>query len=80
MKTAWFLFSVDNNYDQPPNNLEAWWEEKPSLEILAYVLNIPFPGNSDEETISIVNIWAGKCVEIKNTEYRLESHVPGKIK
>jgi hypothetical protein len=25
------LFSIDNQYDQPPNNLVRWWKEKPDF-------------------------------------------------
>lgn len=30
----WCLFAVDNDYNQPENNLVAWWSDKPRPEIL----------------------------------------------
>ena len=78
---AWFLFSVDNNYDQPPNNLVAWWKERPSLEIVAKALNRKFPCDTDEETLAIVNIWSGKTADLdQGTTYRLGEQVEGVIK
>jgi len=66
------LFSVDNEYDQPANNLVCIWKEKPSLEVLAEALGLAFPSSSDEKTLIIVNIWSGKDQRIDNTDYRLE--------
>ena len=37
-KTIWVLTSVAAIYDQPPNNLEAWWSEKPTLLQVAKVI------------------------------------------
>jgi len=34
-KSIWVLFSIANEYDQPDNNLEAWWFFKPSFTELA---------------------------------------------
>lgn len=37
-KTIWVLFSVANEYNQPENNLEAWWFQKPTEEqLMAHV-------------------------------------------
>ena len=36
-KRIWCLFTSANDYDQPNNNLQAWWSEKPSLEDLEKV-------------------------------------------
>lgn len=69
----WALFSIDNNYDQPPNNLVAWWSEKPTLEVLAKTLNTTFPHRNDKVTLFIVKVWDGESIEDENgTEYRLE--------
>jgi len=75
------LFSVDNNYDQPSNNLVAWWHEKPSLEILAAALGLKFPCERDEDIIKVVNIWSMKDEgTFIGTSYRLEEITPGKVK
>lgn len=63
METIWCLFSVENNYDQPQNNLVAWWKNKPQLETLAEALGRKFPGADDDETIFIVNIWSQKTTK-----------------
>ena len=36
----WALFSIANEYDQPENNLEAWWYEKPTFNMIAKLFNI----------------------------------------
>lgn len=33
-KTIWCLFSIDNQYDQPRNNLIAWFSVRPIIEDL----------------------------------------------
>lgn len=37
-KSIWTLTSVACDYDQPPNNLEAWWSEQPTIEQLTKVI------------------------------------------
>ncbi len=66
------LFSVENNYDQPQNNLICWWREKPSIETLAKALDLRFPASSDSETLAIVKVWSGEGARIIETDYRLE--------
>lgn len=77
MKTIWCMFSVDNNYDQPPNNLVAFWEEKPSIELMTKTLGWDFPASDDRTTIEIVNIWSGKPSDMNQTLYRLEKRSEG---
>lgn len=66
------LFSVENNYDQPANNLVCWWREKPSIEALASALEMKFPAKDDEDTLAVVKIWSGDGARIFNADYRLE--------
>lgn len=68
----WCAFSVENNYDQPDNNLVCWWEDKPTLEQLANALGFQFPASEDETTLAIVKIWSGDSMRINETRYRLE--------
>lgn len=35
MKTIWCLFHVAHDYNQPQNNLQAWFSSKPNSETLA---------------------------------------------
>lgn len=76
------LFSVENNYDQPQNNLVAWWGEKPSFDILAKAVGYGcFPCATDEGTLIVVNLWQGGEVKDDNgTSYRLRLISDGIVK
>lgn len=79
--TIWCLFSVDNNHDQPDNNLVAWWHEKPSLENFFKALGVTM-GQRDNETVAVVQIWTGQrqvVSETFKTEYRLEELEEGQL-
>lgn len=73
------LFSLDNNYDQPPNNLVCFWHSKPTLEQVANGLSQSFPGKTDEETLAIVNIWNGQQVRLNDTNYWVQQVAPMKL-
>jgi hypothetical protein len=75
----WCLFSIENNYDQPSHNLEAWWVEKPTFEKIASVLNTSFPANNNDTTLGICNIWQGQEHRHNNTDYWLEEVEEGII-
>lgn len=75
MKQIWALFSVDNNYDQPDNNLVAWWAEKPSFDTLAKAIGLEaFPCGTNEESLYVINLWQGVAENFKrdDTLYRFE--------
>lgn len=72
------LFSVENNYDQPNNNLVCWWREKPSIETVAKMIGETFPCRDDNDTLAIVKIWSGEGARIHETDYRLENVEEGK--
>ena len=83
MKTKmkiWCLFSVRNEYDQPDNNLEAWWVEKPSLETVAHALELTFPAPTDAQTLAVVKVWSGEEQTIGSAAYRLSSINEGVLK
>lgn len=70
------LFSIDNQYDQPDNNLVALFENKPSLELLAKALNTTFPASTDSDTLTIVSIWNDidkYSHRLNDANYRLET-------
>lgn len=77
----WCLFSVDANYDQPDNNLVAWWQEKPSIEKLAAFLSQPLDKADDETIAKVVDVWRGKRAHVgyADTEYRLEEVPEGGV-
>ena len=73
----WCLFSVDNDYNQPPNNLVAWWMQKPTREQLAEAIEIG-PDQWTEELDSILDMQGNE--RIGQTDYRLEQVPEGIIK
>lgn len=69
----WALFSIDNNYDQPPNNLVAWWSEKPDIKTIADAMNVNFAGARYNGIVVVGKVWAGHAARCAfDTEYRLE--------
>jgi hypothetical protein len=66
------LFSVENEYDQPSNNLVCLWKDKPSLEECSEAIGIKFPAPNDDMTLALVKVWNGEDVCIHNTNYRLQ--------
>jgi len=73
----WVLFSIANDYDQPENNLVAWWTDKPTFDVLAKTLDITVDkqkGNPD-----IGRILQGQERRIGNTNYRLREIEEGII-
>ncbi len=78
--SIWCLFSVENNYDQPANNLVAWWPTKPNCEVLAETLGDNHCTISKDYHIMIGKLYrTGRCINWSHTEYRLEEKQPGKI-
>lgn len=79
----WALFSVDNLYDQPPNNLVAWWGTKPSLNVLSIAITgKPIENLPDETIVEVVRVYGGeeKCLSLMNNAvYRLEEITEGKV-
>lgn len=74
MTKIWCLFSIANNYDQPQNNLERWWSQKPSIEQLGKYMACPLDTADDEDVVKVVNLWQGQTVRFSHndTDYRLE--------
>lgn len=77
MKTIWCLFSIANNYDQPENNLEAWWFNKPNTEEIAKIIGIVYDKEKGcKEAGMILN---GRSVRWVGCDWRLEEVYEGKI-
>lgn len=57
-KKIWCLFKIENEYDQPPNSLIAFWFEKPTLEQLSKALKIDFKQSRSEDIVACCKIWA----------------------
>jgi hypothetical protein len=81
----WCLFSVENNYDQPPNNLVAWWPTRPSLTELLEVFDLPpiqnmcdFDHLKQAALLAQIREQINVNVRIGETDYRLECVSPAK--
>ena len=80
MTKVYMLFSVDANYDQPDRAFICWWSKKPSIEMLAKILNVDFMDANDDMKASIVSIWCGKCERLMfDTTYWIEEVEEGKL-
>jgi hypothetical protein len=58
----WCLFSIENEYNQPSNNLIAWWNEKPSQVKLQHIM-------LESNVNKLLN---GYTVRYGNIDFRLE--------
>jgi len=72
----WAMFSIYNDYDQPENNLEVWWKNKPSFKELGKALGITV--NMDKGNANIGRLLKGQEVRIGGADYRLEEIKEGK--
>lgn len=68
------LFSVENNYDQPDNNLVELYEEKPSVNYLLDKLYSKFYREEylAEITKEVEAILRGEQIRIEDTDFRIE--------
>lgn len=75
MKKIWCLFSIENQYYQPKNNLVCAWDEKPQFKELEKAINESFAKSGD-----IGNILKGHSIQIGQggDTYRLEEIELGK--
>lgn len=82
---VWGLFSIENNYDQPENNLEKLFKREPSLETIInffYGDTTPIsltsvvdtdPKNLDPDQLNVMQaITDGGEGRVDNKDYRLE--------
>lgn len=72
--TVWALFRIANNYDQPENDLQKLYKNKPTFEQL---LGYFFPGTilseiQEDFLISVVMLLKGERVHLFGDEYRIE--------
>ena len=72
---VWALFSADyQQYNQPANNLETLFLNKPSLDQLSKAIyGRPLGELSNDDCILwIVSLYKNNEVDIPGTEYRIE--------
>ena len=65
------LFSIDNEYDQPVNNLVAWWPELPDFETVLSAIGGSLANQNS--IIAAANILQGREARFDNTDYRLST-------
>lgn len=89
MKKIYCVFSVDNNYDQPENNLVIAWLEKPDLPEFSSAFGLP----TDVKQMSVYDaierfgelmqkissVYRGNREKISSVEYRFEEIEEGKL-
>lgn len=68
------IFSIANNYDQPENNLEILFQNKPNFEnLLTFFFEQPsIDALRDSDIMFLVDLMRGKSVRLDDTEYRIE--------
>ena len=71
----WALFSVENDYSQPDNNLVAWWRRKPDIGIILNMIGGAY--DRDDSVVAAAHIFTGDGARVGNTDYRLESVLEG---
>lgn len=74
MNTIWCLFSVANEYNQPENNLVAWWPAKPSKVQIGIAIN-HVTASPAVESLHTLEYWRGDC----GADYRLAELSPGPV-
>ena len=72
--TVWALFRIENNYDQPDNDLQKLYKNKPTFE---QVLSHFFPEAilsdiQEDHLIAAVMLLKGERVKLFGDEYRIE--------
>ena len=72
------MFSVENQYNQPNNNLEGWFNQKPTIEMLLKHFNVQM--DDSERIAKIAQLWAGQEVRLSNADYRIEEVGQGFLK
>lgn len=68
------IFSIANNYDQPENNLEILFQNKPNFENLKtfFFDQLSIDELRDSDIMFLVDLMRGKSVRLDGTEYRIE--------
>lgn len=67
----WCLFSIENNYDQPMNNLEAFWSHKPTFGDVKKLLDPELKYYVSADSI-YDKLSRGEEVRFGGADYRIE--------
>lgn len=69
---VWALFSIENQYYQPDNNLEGLFQQKPTFEELAkFITGQTLTELNETNLIKMVEILKGQSLRYGDYEYRL---------
>ena len=71
------LFSISNEYNQPENNLVAWWHTKPSFEMLAEAIGVMVDKEKGDSKVG--SILRGLEIRVDGANYRLRKIEEGKL-
>ena len=68
------IFSIANNYEQPENNLEILFQNKPNFENLKtfFFDQLSIDELRDSDIMFLVDLMRGKSVRLVYTKYRIE--------
>ena len=68
------IFSIANNYEQPENNLEMLFQNKPNFENLKtfFFGLLSIDELRDSDIMFLVDLMRGKSVRLDDTDYRIE--------
>lgn len=71
---VWALFSIENQYYQPDNNLEKLFVQKPTLEVLMKQIigTTDLNDMREMDIIALVEILKGNEGRINGYDYRIE--------
>ncbi len=71
---VWALFSIENQYYQPDNNLEKLFVQKPTLEVLMKQIigTTDLNDMREMDIIALVEILKGNEGRIDGYDYRIE--------
>jgi hypothetical protein len=73
----WVLFSIANDYNQPENNVVAWWASKPTIQQLASIVGIVF--DEKKGSVTLGKILRGEEIRFGNSDYRLRKITEGRV-
>lgn len=70
----WAIFSVKNDYNQPDNNLEKWYKNKPTFDVLLsfFYKDTALSDLNNNQINDLDKLLDGNRVNIFGDEYRLE--------
>jgi len=74
-REIWCIFTIDNDYDQPEDNLENFWFEKPTLQTFAKQIGVDLETANEDKILRVIAAYKGEDTQItdSDTSYRLQT-------